>query len=582
MNKKNYILLVLSVLAFLTISSSFAYFVMEVTGEGSTKSEVTTGTLKVSISDSALNITNGAPIYDSNYSEYAFKKSFTLNNTGSLNACSNVYLNIKNISDVLKSPYFRYALVSSDEKYFGGFNRIDNNTLLLGSNVFTPASTNKEYTLYIWLSYSDYSDQNAFLNTSVSSYLSIDSTDCRTKGSLNKVKLTINPNGGTYNGSTSSVTSEEEEFSLKDISIPVKNNSEFAGWDITGDSSASDSTVAIGQKDTTITARYLGAAYKVTFDANGGSVSTKSKTVRNNGTYGELPVASKNDGTFKGWYTSKTGGTLISSDSVVNLTSDITLYARYSGVSFSTYLANNLSSITFDGEVQYRYQGANVNNYVTFNGETWRIIGVINTSTLQSDGAYKDENLVKIMRNTSIGTLAWNTSSASVWSSSSLASILNAAYLNRTGNYSSTGITDEARSMIANVKWNVNAVSQTSTTLEAYSGEKATTWNGYVGLFSYSDYGLMSKSCYANDTKLSNYNKCTSDTWFDISAATWSMTPSTATLVKNALEVKDTGAGDIGKVSLTKAVKPAVYLNNDVVRSSGDGSSSNPYVLTLE
>ena len=30
MNKKNYVLLVLSVLAFLTISSSFAYFVMEI------------------------------------------------------------------------------------------------------------------------------------------------------------------------------------------------------------------------------------------------------------------------------------------------------------------------------------------------------------------------------------------------------------------------------------------------------------------------------------------------------------------------------------------------------------------------
>ena len=47
----------------------------------------------------------------------------------------------------------------------------------------------------------------------------------------------------------------------------------------------------------------------------------------------------------------------------------------------------------------YRYIGANPNNYVKFNDELWRIIGVFDTD----DGTGKVEKRLKIIRNESIG-----------------------------------------------------------------------------------------------------------------------------------------------------------------------------------
>ena len=47
----------------------------------------------------------------------------------------------------------------------------------------------------------------------------------------------------------------------------------------------------------------------------------------------------------------------------------------------------------------YTYRGANPNNYVTFNGETWRIISA-NTS----------DNTIKIIKDTSIGIMPYDTS----------------------------------------------------------------------------------------------------------------------------------------------------------------------------
>ena len=53
---------------------------------------------------------------------------------------------------------------------------------------------------------------------------------------------------------------------------------------------------------------------------------------------------------------------------------------------------------------EYRYRGANPKNYVTFNGEMWRIIGIFPTD----DGTGKIENRVKIIRNESIGDKPWD------------------------------------------------------------------------------------------------------------------------------------------------------------------------------
>ncbi len=110
-----------------------------------------------------------------------------------------------------------------------------------------------------------------------------------------------------------------------------------------------------------------------------------------------------------------------------------------------------------------RYIGANPNNYVSFNNELWRIIGVMKDIE-NPDGTKEDK--VKIIRSESIGNYSWSNESnygKNNWSKSALQKVLNeGAYYNRTsGNcpsgangatttcdFSNNGLTEEAKSMI--------------------------------------------------------------------------------------------------------------------------------------
>ena len=71
------------------------------------------------------------------------------------------------------------------------------------------------------------------------------------------------------------------------------------------------------------------ATYTVTFDANGGTVGTASKTVTNGQTYGTLPTPTRSGYSFGGWYTAKSGGTQITSSTTVSLSANQTLYAHW-------------------------------------------------------------------------------------------------------------------------------------------------------------------------------------------------------------------------------------------------------------
>lgn len=71
-------------------------------------------------------------------------------------------------------------------------------------------------------------------------------------------------------------------------------------------------------------------SYTITFDPNGGYVSTTSKTVTNGETYGELPKPTRPGHTFTGWYTSADSeGKVVASISKVNLYANQTLYAKW-------------------------------------------------------------------------------------------------------------------------------------------------------------------------------------------------------------------------------------------------------------
>ena len=68
--------------------------------------------------------------------------------------------------------------------------------------------------------------------------------------------------------------------------------------------------------------------YKVTYNANGGSVSPSSKTINIGEQIGTLPTPTAPTGkSFTGWYTGLTDGVEVTSTYTPN--SNITIYARY-------------------------------------------------------------------------------------------------------------------------------------------------------------------------------------------------------------------------------------------------------------
>lgn len=90
---------------------------------------------------------------------------------------------------------------------------------------------------------------------------------------------------------------------------------------------------------------YLLSTRRVSFNANGGAVSTSSKEVGAGGTYGELPVPTRDYYSFDGWYTAADGGVKVTSDTQVSDIVEITLYAHWKENPVSEWvLASNVPS----------------------------------------------------------------------------------------------------------------------------------------------------------------------------------------------------------------------------------------------
>ncbi len=142
----------------------------------------------------------------------------------------------------------------------------------------------------------------------------------------NRYTLTIDPNGGTYTGSTSL---DLYYGASTTINTPSKVGYNFTNWTNTGSGSISGTTYTMGIGNSTLRANYTPKTYSVTFNANGGVTTTESKTVTYDSTYGDLPTPSYSGYRFLGWFTAATGGTEVVSSTQVSLTSNQTLFAHW-------------------------------------------------------------------------------------------------------------------------------------------------------------------------------------------------------------------------------------------------------------
>ena len=110
---------------------------------------------------------------------------------------------------------------------------------------------------------------------------------------------------------------------------------------------------AAGCGPAAVTATFKGATknYTVKFNANGGTVSTSSKTVTNGSTYGTLPTPTRTGYKFAGWYTAKSGGTKITSSA--KATKNQTIYAHWSRRAYTVSFDANGGSVYQDTRTVY-------------------------------------------------------------------------------------------------------------------------------------------------------------------------------------------------------------------------------------
>ena len=250
----------------------------------------------------------------------------------------------------------------------------------------------------------------------------------------------------------------------------------------------------------------------------------------------------------------------------------------------------------------YRYTGQEPNNYVWFNNEMWRIIGSIPVCTTASCGT--GSNLVKIIRNESIGGLAYDGKSSEhtgAWGNNTLYTLLNSYYygkkdgtntaycygyratVNSKCNYTRIGINgnDYYGKMIEEVYWNTGA-SAVSDAGTVYGTETATqTVKGHIGLMTASDYGYAASSSY-HSTSMNSYNTSAISltNWLYNCGYEWtSIQDSSYTLTTHFVNYP--GNVTINSATYGYAVRPVVYLDSLVYVTSGTGTIMDPYMLDL-
>ena len=238
----------------------------------------------------------------------------------------------------------------------------------------------------------------------------------------------------------------------------------------------------------------------------------------------------------------------------------------------------------------YRYIGSDPNNYVTFNDETWRIIGVFTVD----DGTGNVEERLKLIRDESIGNMVWDSNNTNDWPNAPLNTNLNS------GDYWTNSLSEDAKNMIGDAVWYLGGTSDYTSasnglTSHWYSYERGTTvysgrstsWTGKVGLMYPSDYGYATSGGTTTDRnaclnkELYNWDSvsdCYNNDWIFNSAYQWTITPR-ASSSGYVFGLRDTGCVDGSYTSSAYGVRPVVFLKSSIKIVDGDGSSNNPYIL---
>ena len=264
-------------------------------------------------------------------------------------------------------------------------------------------------------------------------------------------------------------------------------------------------------------------------------------------------------------------------------------------------------------EGRYIYKGTNPSNYIEFNNELWRIISVENDNTL------------KIVKTKSIGTQIYdNASSCDIVAFNNYKKnnneyyvVDNIIYLAPGGSESGcnkwerranlnvylneTYIKTMDEKLIIPYDWSVGIVSNNNSNLEEQiADEKATIWNGKIGLISVSEYiraNFNTNQCGNFNLNNQNIDICKQNNWIwqtlykglsNTDNRIWLINGNdgygTSLVIISYRLVSSINNGSLKWTvanngdSTTSDVFPSLYLSPDITLK-GEGTEKNPYII---
>ena len=285
------------------------------------------------------------------------------------------------------------------------------------------------------------------------------------------------------------------------------------------------------------------------------------------------------------------------------------------------------SGVYYTNSHEYRYIGAEVKNYVKFNNDLYRIIGVFDSNSHGKSG-----EMVKLIRSRPLGGYSWgayNSSNTSGtysdykndWTGTTtgvkanLNVLLNEYFYNKTSasstygpcsnwtyysngtNYRTNscspivgyGIDESLRGYIETATWylygSYTAQSKQNWYLcerggnsctGANSGAYSTTTDAKIGLMYLSDYLYASSYYTSSDTSTNGTINFGNKNWL-YKGTDWTLTP--FAYDESNVWYVSLGAASYNSSKTPYFIRPTFYLKSSVYVTGGDGSFDNPFTL---
>ena len=211
---------------------------------------------------------------------------------------------------------------------------------------------------------------------------------------------------------------------------------------------------------------------------------------------------------------------------------------------------------------KYIYKGANPNNYITFNNETWRILSI------EGDGR------IKIVRDELLSNRAFDSTGSNNWDKpSEIKTYLNGEYLE------SITVNKEK---IEPSTWSIGKVNFENNDLaRQISDENGTqSQEASVGLITVSEYlraNPNTELCGNFSLNNDNYSTCNTTNWLFKGTTYWTISRDAA-YSYGFFRVDNYGYVNSYHAIAPHAVLPAITLSSDI-SLSGSGTAGDPYMI---